>query len=437
MSARSHPPIVRWLVLVSAAWGATLLLRLFPLGGVWQDLSVEVWLLLIAWPTAFALGFGAAAVWNPAVPAIAPRESRRWLHRWIAVLSAVAIAGAVLISIEFAVLRGYGFTTPVALIRSAEVESARDGFGGSLVSGIGRLLTPALTIAWLLAIVRWRDLAFTAKAVLIAATITVFVEQTMYEGGRFFLATLVASCFIARALARREGGALPRPADRRPLRTALLAAAVVAVFGYVFLDRAAALELDLSSVYFAYAWTYDVAVGPDVTARLDGGLGPLWFVGAMFWMYITQGPNELAVLLAQEEFVHAFGLYQFPQLGQALARLTGGQVGYDVFTHLQNVGTYPTFAGAGYVDFGYAGSMLQAALLGAVTALAVRAAQAHRLAMLGVSAPLWVTLGLFSPIISLLTNLWPALLWAVLVGCTAGGALRRPRVAALAVTQTP
>lgn len=108
--------------------------------------------------------------------------------------------GAALIAYEFAVKRGYGFTTPVALIRKAEVGGAMDGFGGSWISGIGRLLTPALLVGWILALYCRERLLRRTWIVLFGATLTVFWEQTMFEGGRFFLAALVIACVVTRLL---------------------------------------------------------------------------------------------------------------------------------------------------------------------------------------------------------------------------------------------
>jgi hypothetical protein len=246
----------------------------------------------------------------------------------------------------------------------------------------------------------------------------------MYEGGRFFLATLVAGGFIARAMSARATRTRVR-AFASP-RTVIIAAAAVLGFGFVFLDRANSLELDLTTAYLIYTRGFSVMVGPEVIARLEGAAGPLWFVASMFWMYITQGPSELAVLLDQQGFEHAYGLFQFQQIGLLLSKISGTSLAYDVYSYLENAGVYATSVGAAYIDFGMGGAFLSAAALGGITAAAIRAIESGRMSALGLCAPLLVVLGLFSPIISLVTNVWPAVVWAILVGATRTRRASRP-----------
>lgn len=424
MKPAQKPRALRWLAFVAAAWLGTLLLRAIPVGGDWDPVPFSVWMIILLWVGAYAFGYAFALHLGAQskVPSAAALAPVKWRERWIAILCVMAILGAALITVEFAVIRGYGFTTPVALIRAAEVESASAGLSsGSLVSGVGRLLTPALQIAWILTMLRWKDIGAGSKRMLFFATAVVFWQQAMYEGGRFFLAALVVSCFVARSIMAGAAGARSGRETNRLLtwRSITVAGIVMVFFGLVFLDRATSLELEFSTAYSLYTESFDITVGPELQARLDGPLGALWFAAAMFWIYVTQGVNELAVLLRQPDFVHAFGFYQFPQLGQALTKLTGVQFGYDIFVHLWNVGTYNTAVGGSYVDFGVAGATAFALLLGAVTALATRNMAAGQVGPVSLSAPLLITIGVFSPVISLVTNLWPAMVWAFVVGCTA------------------
>jgi hypothetical protein len=409
---------VRYVALIVTAWIATLALRAVPIGGDWAPLGADVWLALLGWLLAYLFGFAVVFETLPARVSQTPPAAFAWENRWIALLSLIAIVGAFLIAFDFAVLRGYGFGTPVALVRSEEVANVTQGQGGSFVSAFGRLFTPALQIAWVLVVVRWRTVWRRVKVLLGLATFTVFAEQTFYEGGRFFLATLIVNCLVARALTKSSRPAAVAPRRRISLRTAIVGVLAVVGFGAVFLSRASGLNIDLSSVYLLYTKTFDVDVGAQAVARLDGAFGALWFVAAMFWIYVTQGANELAVLMNDAQLAHAHGFFQFPQIAQAINMFGGSGVGYDVFTQLPNPGTYNTFAGAGYIDFGHLGSILFALLLGALTAMSVASFNARRLGALSMCAPLFVTLGVFSPIISLLTNLWPAMVWASIVGWT-------------------
>lgn len=428
---------VRCLALVLLVWSGTLGLRALPVGGSWHGLGAATWALLLGWLAAYSLAFVSVAQGlPPSQMLVAAHHSSRWTRRWLLVLGALAIAGASLIAYEFAVVRGYGFTTPVALIRSMEVENAAAGSGGSLISGIGRLLTPALQIAWILAVLRPAEIRGAPRWLLWMATLVVFWEQTLYEGGRFFLATLLVNCLLAKALAAWTRGPQPTADDRRrprkrrlfSLGTVIALGIAFVAFALIFINRVTTLELDFGAAYVAYTRTFDIDVGSGTRDRLSGALAPLWFAAAMFWIYITQGPNEAAVLVQHDNLVHAHGLFQFPQLGQAISKMTQVPVGYDVFTFLPNPGTYNTIAGAGYIDFGAYGSLLSALVLGAITAAAVAAFSERRLGALSLWAPILMTLGLFSPVISLVTNLWPALVWALFVGATA----RRPARRALA-----
>jgi hypothetical protein len=336
-------------------------------------------------------------------------------------MSLAAIVGAALITYEFAIERGYGFSTPVALIRIAEVANASDGFGGSWLSGVGRLLTPALIVAWILAALCPERLLRRTRFVLIAGTLTVLWEQVMFEGGRFFLAALVLSWVAARAMRRKASG-LPYRVRARPTRRLLVGfvcCAVMVMFAYVFIDRANAQDVDFSAAYSIFLLSYPVDASPETLQRLNGGgSGPI-FALYMFWMYLSQGPNMFDELLSYPYLVHTFGLDEFSQIGRGLSKLTGLDFSYDPFTNMPSPGTYTTMVGASYMDFGVVVSWFVALGLGYFTARASQRLSGAVLGRMGLTAPILVTVSLFSPIVSLIVTLWPAFLWALCVGSTA------------------
>lgn len=428
---------LRWMYATLVAWAVILLLRATALGGEWRTLSAYAWSTMAIWIIAYAVGFS-AAIRTAAIggfPASAP--SRRWLTRWTYILSLAAIAGAGLIAYEFAVRRGYGFTTPVALIRATEVEGVQDGsLGGSWISGIGRLLTPALQVAWILAAIYGKRQRRHAWGALLLATATVLWEQIMFEGGRFFLAGLVAAAMVARSMRPREPGELRERFDpRRWMIIGVTAVAALGLFGYIFVDRALALDMDFSAAYSMFLSNFDIDAPPETLRRLDGAGGALWFAFYMFWMYMCHSPNSFDELLNYPYLSHAYGLVQFSLVGQALSKVTGASIGYDQYVNMPNPGAYTTIIGPNYMDFGVGGSWIAALVLGYLTARWARRLGASVLGRFGLAAPLMVAIGLFSPIVSLVVNLWPAIVWAGAVGATARRSSTQPRVLVVASGQ--
>ena len=405
----------RWLLIVISIWAMIFALHFSSIGGQWWPLETATWALMVVWVWIYALSYLLAARWRERVPSVAIQPTA-WWNGWVAATSVAASAGALLIIYEFAILRGYGFATPVSLVRIAEVES---GGGGSWVSGIGRMLSPALLVGWIMAVLGWSAVRPPVRLLLVGATGLVFYQQAMFEGGRFFFASLLSASVVARLFAPVASARPRRLNITGKLALAVLFVLAVVVFGYVFVDRAAASEIAFGDAYALFVSDLRLELGHDLLAKLDGPAGAVWFASSMLWTYVTHAMSELDVLLREPNLVHAYGLYQFPQLGQLLTKMTGASYGYDVFSQLPSPGMYVTLYGASYIDFGHAGAMVTAVTLGAVTGKAMRHLASGRFAAFGLAAPLLWTVGLFAPITSVVTNLWPAMIWCVFIGLTA------------------
>jgi oligosaccharide repeat unit polymerase len=430
---------MKWIPAIIAAWIAVVLLRATGFGGQWESVSLTSWLALVFWVLSYAVGYFLVPNCRGNYRlAVAPK--RKWFSVWIQRFSVIAIVGASLLVFEFAFRRGYGFSTPVALVRVAEVSNAIEGFSGSWVSGTARLLTPALQVAWVLAVLASGRISRKAWAALLVATTIVLLEQTMYEGGRFFLASLIVAGFATHLMRPSTNWRRERVHRvvrlQRWLLVIFLGLTSVLVFGYVFVDRAAAGGRDFATAYLAFVSSYKIDVSSAELAVLNEESGALYFVLFMFWMYITQGVNQFDQLLAHEPFVFAYGMVQFPQIGQAVTRLTGLDLRYDQFANLPNPGTYSTILGANYIDFGLPLAYLFATALGYITARSSRQLRGGRLLGIGLAAPMLVTIGLFSPIVSLVTNLWPAILWSVVLGLTAKRDVGTPSLSELSKVST-
>lgn len=194
--------------------------------------------------------------------------------------------------------------------------------------------------------------------------------------------------------------------------------AVCLFFGYMFVDRYVEGNRDFSDAYETWAASFDLEVNDEISSRLSGVMSGVWLAVYFLWAYATQGINELNSLLISSQPDLAWGTMQFPQIAQVLNKLTSSDLRYDQLQNLPNVGTYITIYGASYIDFGHVGALLFIGAFGWLTGKAVRLLHSQRLNGLAINAPLLITLGVFSPIVSLVTNLWPAFCWALLVGST-------------------
>jgi hypothetical protein len=391
---------LRALGMVLFVWAAVFALRAVPVGGVWHALQPTTAALLAVWLVLFSAGWLLAVMLSGAVHANCAEPAT--LERKAAVLALIAATGALLVAYEFAVLRGYGFALSVAEIRLLEVDAAQDGRSASAISGIGRLLVPSLLVAWVL-LGHARPGRLSKHALVVyTATAIVLWQQIMFEGGRFFPAALVLVMLSSRSTRGQRWTAAQWA----------LAGTALAVFGWVFVQRPLSLDLDLERAYSLFAENFPLRVEAAQEARLGGDYSAPWFAVMMFWIYITQGANELDAVLSAPQFEPAWGAYQFPQFAQAAEAVLGVRSHFSVFDHLPNVGTYLTAYGGWYVDFGHVIALATAAVLGAITGRAATMRARGSDCIWAVMAPVLFVLALFSPIHSLLPTLWPALVAA-------------------------
>lgn len=417
MAERSNPTPAKWLLVVLLAWAGVLALRAASVGGEWHPLSAYTRALIVGWLLLYVVGFVAALA--PAGGTVEKKRfpPQKWFVKWTRRLSLVAAFGAAAIIYEFAVLRGYGFATDVTLIRITEVSNSKDGFSGSGISGMGRLMTPALVPAWLIALLSIEKLGKMTWLVLITATLIVFYQQATFEGGRFFTASLLLCGLLAfqlrGSIEERARAKAPRKKRgfMRKLTIPVILIIAVLSFGQVFLDRVATTYPNLAEAYATFATNLDIDVSTDTLRKLDND-SAFWFVVYMFWIYVTHAINEFDVLVHYDRLVHAFGVVEFPQISKALSVFTGMDLSYDLSENHPVPGVYTTFLGPSYMDFGAPILLVTGLALGFLTALSLRRLYRGQFSGFGLAAPLFVALGIFSPIHSLVLNLWPAIFWA-------------------------
>jgi hypothetical protein len=409
--------VLKFPLIILAAWFAVLVFRLISIGGEWAGLDQFTWIILFLWVVIYFFAMFLSVSYgqkreNNFIP-----MSIRWQNSWVKRLSLFSIFGAILIIYEFAITRDYGFSTPVAIIRQMEVDAVSAGFSGSWLSGIGRILTPALMVAWVLAALGWSDLRRRIVIVLLTASALVFYQQMMFEGGRFYLASLLLMLFFAKGFVRKTI-LRKRVIRKKRVFWAVLFIVTCFIFGYMFVDRYEQNDRVLSEAYETWAANFDLEVNNEVSTRLSGDLSRVWLAIYMLWAYITQGVNELNTLLLSSQLTHAWGVFQFPQIAQVSNKLLSLDLKYDQLENLPKIGTYNTLYGASYIDFGHIGALVFISIIGWLTGKAIKLLYSHRFSSLSINAPLLITLGVFSPIVSLVVNLWPAFCWALLVGST-------------------
>lgn len=411
---------VSWLVYILAGWCAIFILRALDFGGVYYSVSIDTWVVVLLWITMYALGYCIFAFSRPTQLPRYVRPTRQWFARWICGLCVLTVLGASMLIYEFAFLRGYGFHTPLPMIRIYEVSRAMSGeLSSSMISGVGRLLTPTLIVAWLLIMVCPYRLSRFVWCVLLAASAYTLWQQMMFEGGRFFIAIVICVCFVAYRMRESIPGVTRKKRIRWHIVIPIVVVALIG-FGYMFVARVnsgpAASYIEAYTVFIS---SFQIAADPAAMRRLEGADGRLWFVAYMFWVYVSHGLNEFNQLFAVEGLPHAFGLVQFPQIGQALSKLLGLPVSYNEYANLPNVGTYTTIVGSNYVDFGIPLIWFVALALGYLTARNAHLLIRSRFSSLGLTAPLLIVVGLFSPVVSIVINVWAAFVWAWIIGNTA------------------
>lgn len=406
--------------LICLAWAGMVVLQQVPLGGSWRAVPWETWLLLGTWIALFFIAFSWSATVSARSAISAPVETEgdeNYVNNAIRLLALVSATGASVVVFDFAVLRGYGFSTTAATIRMEEVLASIKGMSSSSpLSGAGRLLIPAMLPALIITVLRWPVVRRSTLGFLAVCSVVLLFEQVRFEGGRFFLTAIGVSTLIA-ALLRPAGFANPFVKSGLSFKTLLglgvLGIVFLSFFAYVFVERIMDRDGFFWSAYIGYASNFEIDFDYGRIGLFDGVLGPMWFSACMLWMYATQGVSEFDQILAVLNFQHANGGYQFIQLTQASDALLGTDTFYDRFANLPHMGTYVTLPGAFFIDFGVSGMLASAVLLGWFAALCttrlIRGAQGPRAAM----APIVLTLCYFSPVVSLVPNLWPALVWCL------------------------
>lgn len=428
---------------------AMFLARELALFGSWREISTSTLVFIAAWYGVFLLGL------------LTPQPSPSWvrnpgvvsLNRWVFFLGVAATIGACLLTYEFAIVRGYGFSTEVSELRTLQVNAATAGFVGSWLGGLGRLLISAIVVAWVIACMQWASIRWKSLLVVGIGTIAVFAFQAKFEGGRIFsTATIVAAlsscmlCYVAQEGLRFRA----KPMLQLSAPALLLIAMFIAVTVYnmqVFTTRAdytaGASRISESSPNISvlpteeppqqvttYAKLYsDFAAGfqLDVALPPNEKFGPREYSAAMAWIYLTHGPNEFDRIYRIQNFHHAMGFYQFSQIAQILSKLAGEDLRYDLVANLPNVGTYITLPGASYLDFGIVFGLVFAAILGLGLRMGLSAAVLYPSAPIIACAPLIFIIVLAGPVTTIVPNFWPCFIWIGLM--TASFAARKDRLA--------
>jgi len=397
-----------------------LLLGQIPVAGHWYDASSKTWVIILGWPITFVIGYLAAVNLQMRRTIVPPSTEGGAYAVNIATQIFVIIGalGALAVVYDFAVLRNYGFNTSAARIRFEEVVASIQGLStDSPISGAGRLAIPAFVPGIVLAVSRWRELTRPTMAIVGASVLILLLEQLRFEGGRFFL-TALGLCGVVSALLSPATPGQLRAFRMKPgliIRIALLGTLLLSFFVYVFVARVLDREGFFWSSFVGYANNFYLDVDRTSIQRFDGMLGPLWFSVSMLWMYITQGLSEFDQIISLTHFNHAYGGYQFVQLTQISDLIFGTDLYYNRFINLPRSGTYITLPGCFYVDFGAVPAIFSGAVLGALAGKSAWALISGQLDAWALTGPIFLTISYFAGVISLFTNLWPALLWCLLM----------------------
>ena len=408
------------LYMILGSWILVLVARLIPIGGEWLPIDSTTRNAIVIWPTLFAFSYlltaGPLGSRRARIEMVSDIEMKSWMAL---ATSFVAATGALLIIFDLAILRGYGFATSAALIRDEEGNAAVRGLlVSSPVSGMGRLMMPAVFVAVILLASSFRDMSKKRIAAAFLGIIIVVYEQVSFEGGRTVMATIILCALTSYYLSSRFEQKEKKKKKRKysiPVIVgsgAILFAMAYFTF-YIYVSRVLARNDFFWSSYLGFTRIFTIHVSSSHLSRLEGFFGGIWYSVDMLWLYITQGINELDLVLTQPNLPHAYGTYQFPHFAAIASIVFDIDIRYDVATYLPNAGTYLTIYGANFVDFGHLGAILSAAILGVLTAWTANAAIRRSTSFAALWGPLFVTVGLFSPVISVLTTVWPAFFWAI------------------------
>lgn len=393
-----------------AAWLLIMVLRAVPLGGKWGPLDpITNWLVFL-WVSSAVLGIISGG-WLARKIYVRISPCRMNLNLSVTLLSMMSCIGAGLIIVEFAFVRGYGFNTPVSLIRILEVNRGMEGAAASLLSGPGRLMMPAILPAFLIVTFQWRLMSQVAWLMFGLAAAAFLFVQIKYEGGRWFLfGTYFALAFLLFGdLFRKDEQGKFSFRGKLVKIVVFLGLYGAILLGYsasVFESRFAAEGQEAAYKRFA------TDVMKTNLGDLDGsGLHP---TARFFWLYATHGVNELNNLMSWDSFSHSLGAFQFPQVARIADKLLGTDLRVEYKVGFPNAGLYTTMIGASFVDFGKVGSIVFGVLFS--TFLGFYANLFGRQTGITFSAlafPSFMTVAALSPIISLVNHMWPVLCWSV------------------------
>lgn len=408
------------LYMILGTWIVILIARLIPVGGEWLPIDATTRNAILIWPTLFAVSYLLTAAplgSRKAKPGMmSDNETKTWM---ILATSFIAAAGAFLIIFDLAILRGYGFETSAALIRDQEGNAAVRGLlVSSPVSGAGRLMMPAVFVAVTLLAANFRNMSKKSIAAACFGIAVVIYEQASFEGGRTVMATLILCAWTSYYLSSRFDQKQKKKKKKKYSLPMIVGASAVLVAMsyftfYIYVSRVLARNDFFWSSYLNFTRIFTIHVDSDHLSRLEGIFGGVWYSIDMLWLYVTQGINELDLVLTQPNLPHAYGTYQFPHFAAIASIAFDVNIRYDMVAYLPNAGTYLTIYGANYVDFGHVGAVLSAIILGFATAWTANAAISRSVSVAALWGPLFFTVGLFSPVISVLTTVWPAFIWAV------------------------
>lgn len=422
-----------------AALGIVLSLRTITVYGDWHPVNWETWAFVGWWYVVFLAGAALPIERRPRVSSVTPDV-------WVIILSTIAALGAAIMTYEFAIVRGYGFSIPVNDLRIMQVEHAAAGFVGSWLGGIGRLLISALIVAWLVACMNWHRMRWRSILALLIASAVVVAYQTKFEGGRLFVASLALASgfgsilFIASDVSDGTFIRLRRISFRHLAPLALVSAMMVGTFAYssyTFSSRgadtvkqidavieherrtekppAAIVQQAVQTEVSQYAILY-LRYASDFMIDLSTLTNATWFDSddypfAMAWIYLSQGFSEFDRIFQLEELNYSLGFYQFPQLAQVFSKALNVDVRYNLKENLPNSGTYLTLPGASYLDFGYAPGLAFALILGVGFRFGFVSALQSPGSTTALVAPLIFVIVAVGPVTTLLPNLWPCFVW--------------------------
>ncbi len=396
---------IRFLLLVALLWVIIIALRNTEWFLIWDETN-EFFPLLFAGLGVLALiGYLVGAEYGRVTAYHRLSYAPRSLERVTNFLSVISLLGSCYLIISFVYIRGYGWSTDVNQIRA--IEFSGEALSGGVISGLGRLMAPAVSAGWSIFLIHRKTFRRKTTLLLAAALLAHLYFEVNFTGGRFFLFIIILQYLLyTRYFTDRK---------RLSFRSLGLRVAVVVAFvffvGSVFLSRADVNGRELALIFQFSLTGHPAQMSPYLYAVLDTNLGTVYFAVAYIWMYLTQGIGQFFVLLDAETLPAAYGFFQFPQMAQIASRLTGFDLGYDVFRNLENPGTYNTLFGAIYIDFGYGGLVLQTLLFFGMTGAAIARLTRGQIGPLSISASMLMAAAVLSPCVNVLTNVWLGIVW--------------------------